>query len=339
MNHAKVDDCSKAQADGDTNSQAHSAMGNNFKALTDIDVKLAIEKQARIISAVLLFGISLVVMILWCSYHSSVTSIDVKHLDDSFHAMQHTLLSRMTQLSEAVDALKGKQDNMQEAVDELYAKFDASRQNDDVTQEQLKTSFTGIAALQLKHSTSLERLNNVLDEMTNTMTTNQDDVTAQLDELYTNDKQNSMALEELSELLELQNDDITKVKSDTTTLLRLVIATALNVPISGLFDSAEAASPVDNSYTAALHRTWYRQTEKQLQSSTPTSIRVINDQLWICGGQSGIEIYDADLTFHRAVSSPGMGVQSVNDVAEMDNGDVIVAASDGLYHFDKTSKF
>ena len=74
---------------------------------------------------------------------------------------------------------------------------------------------------------------------------------------------------------------------------------------------------------------WVKQAEKQL---TPlfTSLRVINQQLWCCCGIAGIVVFDSELQQQRTIPTADMG--DVYDVAEMNNGDVVIAAENGVYH-------
>ena len=78
---------------------------------------------------------------------------------------------------------------------------------------------------------------------------------------------------------------------------------------------------------------WVKQAETELPGR-PEGLRVINQQLWCCGGDAGIVIFDSELQQQRTIPAAKMG--RVWDVAEMSNGDVIIAATSaentGLYH-------
>ena len=74
---------------------------------------------------------------------------------------------------------------------------------------------------------------------------------------------------------------------------------------------------------------WVKQVEKKLPLG-PQALRVINQQLWCCLRGSGIMLLDGELQWQRNV--PVGGASKVYDVAKMSNGDVITAASNGLYH-------
>ena len=79
----------------------------------------------------------------------------------------------------------------------------------------------------------------------------------------------------------------------------------------------------------ASTKQWLKQAERQL-SAWPEALRVINQQLWCCCGDAGVLVFDGKLQHQRTV--PLGDIEYVRDVAEMSNGDVIIAASNGLYH-------
>ena len=74
---------------------------------------------------------------------------------------------------------------------------------------------------------------------------------------------------------------------------------------------------------------WVKQAETKLPPS-PLCLRVINKQLWCCCGKAGIVVFDTEHQQQRAIPADDMGY--VCDVAEMSNGDVVIAASQGLYY-------
>ena len=75
---------------------------------------------------------------------------------------------------------------------------------------------------------------------------------------------------------------------------------------------------------------WVKQAEEMLPSET-AGLRVIKQQLWCCCGDAGIVIFDCELQQQqRTIPAADMG--AVYDVAEMSNGDVLIAASNGLFH-------
>ena len=76
---------------------------------------------------------------------------------------------------------------------------------------------------------------------------------------------------------------------------------------------------------------WVKQAESQLPQR-PRCLRVINQQLWCCCGDAGIVIFDSELQQQRTTCIPAAHMGSVWDVAEMSNGDVAIAAVNGLYH-------
>ena len=62
----------------------------------------------------------------------------------------------------------------------------------------------------------------------------------------------------------------------------------------------------------------------------PQGLRVINQHLWCCCGDAGIVVFDGELQQQRTTVPPAdMG--TVYDVAEMSNGDVVIAAQGGLF--------
>ena len=63
--------------------------------------------------------------------------------------------------------------------------------------------------------------------------------------------------------------------------------------------------------------------------AVPSHLRVIKQQLWCCCDGDGIVVLDTDLQQQRTI--PAGEMCNVHDVAEMENGDVIIAASGGLY--------
>ena len=82
----------------------------------------------------------------------------------------------------------------------------------------------------------------------------------------------------------------------------------------------------------ASRKQWVKQAETALPS-TPEGLRVINQQLWSCCKDAGIAVFDSELQQQRTIPAADMG--DVYDVTEMSNGDVIIAAANGLYHSSK----
>lgn len=83
---------------------------------------------------------------------------------------------------------------------------------------------------------------------------------------------------------------------------------------------------------------WTRRAEVKLPSG-PHAMRVIKQQLWCCVGSAGIAIYSGDLhnqTAQRRILSRQMTF--VHDVAEMKNGDVLIASDKGLFHTDASGR-
>ena len=74
---------------------------------------------------------------------------------------------------------------------------------------------------------------------------------------------------------------------------------------------------------------WVKQAEKKLPQRS-RGLRVINQQLWCCCGDAGIVVFDSELQQQRTI--PAGDMRYVRDVAQMSNGDVVIAAGNGLYH-------
>ena len=73
---------------------------------------------------------------------------------------------------------------------------------------------------------------------------------------------------------------------------------------------------------------WVKRAEKQLPAM-PLVLLVSNQQLWCCCGDAGIVVFDNNFQQQRIVRACA---SYVYDVAEMSNGDVVIASADGLYH-------
>ena len=68
--------------------------------------------------------------------------------------------------------------------------------------------------------------------------------------------------------------------------------------------------------------------------SRPKSLKLINQQLWCCCGWSGIVVFDIKRHHQFNIARGEMG--KVYDVAQMSNGNVLIATPSGLYHTDAT---
>ena len=79
----------------------------------------------------------------------------------------------------------------------------------------------------------------------------------------------------------------------------------------------------------ASTKQWLEQAEGKLPG-WPECLRVINEQLWCCCGDAGIVVFDSELQQQRTI--PAGDMRYVRDVAQMSNGDVVIAAGNGLYH-------
>ena len=79
----------------------------------------------------------------------------------------------------------------------------------------------------------------------------------------------------------------------------------------------------------ASMKQWVKKAETMLPSK-PGGLRVINQQLWCCCADAGIVVFDSELQQQRTTPAGDMG--EVCDVAQMSNGDVVIASRTGLYH-------
>ena len=88
-----------------------------------------------------------------------------------------------------------------------------------------------------------------------------------------------------------------------------------------------------------LNRLCQKQLVKALESEinvVPYSLRVINQQLWCCCYDAGIMVFDDELQQQRTIAPREM--VNIWDVAAMSNGDVVIAAQNGLYHANKNGR-
>ena len=81
----------------------------------------------------------------------------------------------------------------------------------------------------------------------------------------------------------------------------------------------------------AAQKLWVRLTKVKLHAPIVSSMRVINQQLWCCCDRDGIVVLDpSDLKRLQTIPAGDMG--DVHDMAEMCEGDVVIAAEKGLFH-------
>ena len=79
----------------------------------------------------------------------------------------------------------------------------------------------------------------------------------------------------------------------------------------------------------ASTKQWLKEAMKRLPRWARV-LSVINQQLWCCCGDAGIVVFDSELQQQRTIPAADMG--DVWDVAETTNGDVVIAATNGLHH-------
>ena len=82
-----------------------------------------------------------------------------------------------------------------------------------------------------------------------------------------------------------------------------------------------------------LHeKSWVRTAEKEINSYVH-EICVINQQLWCCCYLEGIVIFDTELNRQHTIP-----MDNVKGVAELSNGDVVIATRTGLHHAEVTGE-
>ena len=84
-------------------------------------------------------------------------------------------------------------------------------------------------------------------------------------------------------------------------------------------------------------KVWTKQAETTLKSGPPRSVSVLNQQLYCCYGGAGVMIFQNDL--QHKISMPTWDVDSVLDLTETSNGDVIIATSEGLHMYSNFGNF
>ena len=90
---------------------------------------------------------------------------------------------------------------------------------------------------------------------------------------------------------------------------------------------------VDSALWPITDRKWVACAATKLPSR-PKSLKLINQQLWCCCGWSGIVVFDIKRHHQFNIARGEMG--KVYDVAQMSNGNVLIATPSGLYHTDAT---
>ena len=82
---------------------------------------------------------------------------------------------------------------------------------------------------------------------------------------------------------------------------------------------------------------WTNAVQADLPRAGYGGLRVINQQLWRCCGDAGIVVFDSELQLQRTIPAADVHVELVIDVNAFDqsNKDVVIAASNGLYHNSK----
>ena len=100
-----------------------------------------------------------------------------------------------------------------------------------------------------------------------------------------------------------------------------------------VFKSKQTSRPLIKQ----LHeKSWVGTAEEEITCDSLWALRVINQQLWCCCSSDGIVVFDTELKHQRTI--PCGDMRRVFDVAQMSNGDVVIAAAYGLHHTEITGE-
>ena len=100
-----------------------------------------------------------------------------------------------------------------------------------------------------------------------------------------------------------------------------------------VFKSKQTSRPLIKQ----LHeKSWVGTAEEEITCGSLWALRVINQQLWCCCNSDGIVVFDTELKHQRTI--PCGDMRRVFDVAQMSNGDVVIATTDGLHHTEITGE-
>ena len=81
----------------------------------------------------------------------------------------------------------------------------------------------------------------------------------------------------------------------------------------------------------ATTKQWVKQAETKLESMLKGGKQVFNERL-VCSFDDGGDIIVTDSGGQQRRFIPARGIQGLFDIDAMDNGDFIIAASNGLHH-------
>ena len=80
-----------------------------------------------------------------------------------------------------------------------------------------------------------------------------------------------------------------------------------------------------------IKKRWVQADKTKLaEKCSPRALRAIHGRLWCCCFEGGIIIYDSELQVYRSIQHGD--ISNAYDVAAMSNGDVLIAAYNGLFH-------
>ena len=96
------------------------------------------------------------------------------------------------------------------------------------------------------------------------------------------------------------------------------------------YDQQKRPPPLD------ITRSTYTKSKEVLLSNTPINVRMIDNKLWICEHDGVIQVFD--LTFKTVNKIENESWGNVNDVACLSNGQIVIAADNGLHQTHKNGK-
>ena len=291
------------------------------------DIQEMFDRQMKVISALMVLLLAVVIAVVWTSPSSlNVGDSTNSQASDDIRALHEKLSVQQTELKTLGNELKTQQKTLQQSMDSLLVTINNYQQAFSTAYREIQKNFTSTASELSKHFWMMANLKELHQNHTADFADFQEDVTAEFELIHNTDSEDTSALQALLSAVQTQQGLLLTLSNATESIQDLL-----------LLVFAEYSTPITN-YTAAMQHSWSKVAEGSLLP-TPYSISVVNDQLWCSCDEGGIVIYDTDLDLLRMVSISGLGVNYVKDVAQMRNGDVVIATADGLYHFDSQSKF
>ena len=286
-------------------------------------------KQMKVMSALMVL-LSAVVIAVSGSSLSSINACPTEnsHVSGDTYALHEELPKLQAELQALRNELKSQQKTIQPDIDNLLATINNTQHTFSTAYTEIQTNFTSTASELSKHFWMMANLRELHRNHTADFADFQDDVRVEFEQIRDTDSLTITSLHALSAALERQSKALEALSNDTSLILK-------HTPLA--FGSS--SNPI-TSYSAALTKIWSKASERNLVS-TPVSIRVVNDQLWVSCEEDGLAIHSPDfgLDLLKVVSLSGLGINIIMDVAQLSDGDVIIAAGDGLFHFDSQSKF